>query len=172
MNILDVLNERSLDVVFGLISAGALAFCRYLWKQNKQLQQYEKENDSKKYREMILSEIEPILDELARTESELKNLDSNIDQSIINLKQAIEVKNSCLKNDLDNLQAKTTRNFDLIINSYKFRLIQLCKTHLKDGYISEDDFEQVTEMYKLYNGLGGNGQAQDYYARVLNLEIR
>jgi hypothetical protein len=59
----------------------------------------------------------------------------------------------------------------LIINSYKFRLIQLCKTHLRDGYITESDFEQITEMYKLYHGLGGNGQAQEYYEKVIKLEI-
>ena len=60
---------------------------------------------------------------------------------------------------------------DLIVDSYKFRLIQLCKTHLRDGYITQDAFEQITEMYKLYHGLGGNGQAQDYYERVMELEI-
>jgi hypothetical protein len=74
--------------------------------------------------------------------------------------------------DLSKIQEGNEKNFNLIINSYKFRLIQLCKTHLKDGYITEDDFEQITEMYKLYHGLGGNGQAQEYYDKVLKLEIR
>jgi hypothetical protein len=60
----------------------------------------------------------------------------------------------------------------LIINSYKFRLIQLCKSHLRDGYITESDFEQITEMYKLYTGLGGNGQAEEYYDKVLDLQIK
>ena len=27
-------------------------------------------------------------------------------------------------------------------------------------------------MYKLYHGLGGNGQAQEYYEKVLELEIK
>ena len=59
--------------------------------------------------------------------------------------------------DLKKIQQGNERNFELILNSYKFRLIQLCKTHIKDGYISSHDFEQITEMYKLYAGLGGNG---------------
>jgi hypothetical protein len=59
------------------------------------------------------------------------------------------------------------------VDSYKFRLIQLCKTHLRDGYITEHDFEQITEMYKLYDGLGGDqGQAQEYYEKVLELSIK
>jgi hypothetical protein len=73
--------------------------------------------------------------------------------------------------DLEKTHAETLKAFELIINSYKFRLIQLCKTHLRDGYISESDFEQITEMYKLYHGLGGNGQAQEYYEKVIKLEI-
>ena len=27
-------------------------------------------------------------------------------------------------------------------------------------------------MYKLYHGLGGNGQAQEYYDKVLELELK
>jgi len=27
-------------------------------------------------------------------------------------------------------------------------------------------------MYKLYHGLGGNGQAQEYYEKVLKLEMK
>ena len=73
--------------------------------------------------------------------------------------------------DLNRIQAKNDENFNLILNSYKFRLIQLCKVHLRDGYITEADFEQVSEMYKLYHGMGGNGQAQEYYDKVINLEI-
>jgi hypothetical protein len=43
---------------------------------------------------------------------------------------------------------------------------------LRDDYITESDFEQITEMYKLYHGLGGNGQAQEYYDKVLKLDVR
>jgi hypothetical protein len=74
--------------------------------------------------------------------------------------------------DLNKVQDENKKNFNLIINSYKFRLIQLCKTHLRDESITQDEFDQVSEMYKLYHGLGGNGQAQEYYEKVLELPIR
>ena len=74
--------------------------------------------------------------------------------------------------DLEKIQQKNEHNFALILNSYKFRLIQLCKSHLRDDFITESDFEQITEMYKLYHGLGGNGQAQEYYDKVLQLDIK
>lgn len=74
--------------------------------------------------------------------------------------------------DLEKIQDGNEKNFKLILNSYKFRLIQLCKTHLHDGFITSSDFEQLTEMYKLYAGMGGNGQAKEYYDKVMDLEVR
>ena len=88
------------------------------------------------------------------------------------MKLSAEHTHEHMYDDLKKIQQGNDRNFELILNSYKFRLIQLCKTHIKDGYISEHDFEQITEMYKLYTGLGGNGQAQEYYDKVIALEIK
>ena len=73
------------------------------------------------------------------------------------MRQEEESAHKLMYGDLAKIQEGNDKNFTLIVNSYKFRLIQLCKTHLKDGFITEDDFEQITEMYKLYHGLGGNG---------------
>jgi hypothetical protein len=33
-------------------------------------------------------------------------------------------------------------------------------------------YEQLTEFYKLYVGLGGNGQAKSFYERASQLPIR
>ena len=114
---------------------------------------------------MILDEIEPITAELLRIKSELNN-------NINTLRSEADHTHADMYKDLELVTKKNDKNLELIINSYKFRLIQLCKTHLRDGYITQDAFEQITEMYKLYHGLGGNGQAQDYYERVMELEIR
>jgi hypothetical protein len=32
------------EIFFGLLSAGALAFCKYLWGRNKKLEQMQKED--------------------------------------------------------------------------------------------------------------------------------
>jgi hypothetical protein len=32
-------------------------------------------------------------------------------------------------------------------------------------------YEQLTEFYKLYVGLGGNGQAKEFYDKVIKLPI-
>jgi hypothetical protein len=37
--------------------------------------------------------------------------------------------------------------------------------------MTQEEFDQITEFYKLYRALGGNGQAEEYYDRVIDLPI-
>lgn len=131
----------------------------------------QKEDQVRQQRQMILDEIEPIVKELTDIHNKIAMNNVNAQQELAQLKLTSEHTHENMYDDLKKIQAGNERNFTLILNSYKFRLIQLCKTHIKDGYITEHDFDQITEMYKLYTGLGGNGQAQDYYDKVIALEI-
>lgn len=169
---MEILTKYALEIFFGLVSAGALAFCKHLWSKNKKLEEMQKADQNRQYRQMILDEIEPIINEITRLKSEITKVDTDAKVALTQFKTETDVTKHHMYDDLNEIQAKNNENFKLIINSYKFRLIQLCKTHLRDGYISESDFEQITEMYKLYHGLGGNGQAQEYYDKVLELEIK
>ena len=161
---MEILTEYGLEIFFGLVSAGLLAYCKHLWAQKQELAKRREEDLTRLHRQMILDEIEPITAELVRIKSELNN-------NINTLRNEADQTHANMYKDLELVTKKNDKNLELIINSYKFRLIQLCKTHLRDGYITQDAFDQVTEMYKLYHGLGGNGQAQDYYERVMELEI-
>lgn len=169
---MEILTKYALEIFFGLVSAGALAFCKHLWSKNKKLEEMQKADQNRQYRQMILDEIEPIIDEITRLKGEITKVDTDARVAMSQFKTEADLTHQHMYEDLDKVQAENTKNFNLIINSYKFRLIQLCKTHLRDGYITEHDFEQITEMYKLYHGLGGNGQAQEYYDKVLELEIK
>lgn len=161
---MEILTEYGLEIFFGLVSAGLLAYCKNLWSQKKELEKHKEEDMTRLHRQMILDEIEPITAELVRIKNELQT-------NINTLRSEADNIHANMYKDLELVTKKNDKNLELIINSYKFRLIQLCKTHLRDGYITQDAFDQVTEMYKLYHGLGGNGQAQDYYERVMELEI-
>lgn len=81
-----ILSKYGLELLFGLISAGALAFCKYLWGKNKELEKLQKEDENRKYRQMIINEIEPILDELAKAEDDIKFLGTDVKSSIAALK--------------------------------------------------------------------------------------
>lgn len=163
--------ENLWEIFFGLVSAGLLAFCKHLWSKNKKLEEMQKADQNRQTREMILDEIEPIIAEISSLKKEIGRVETDLSKEMNQARADAELTHKHMYTDLEKIQEGNMKNFELIVNSYKYRLIQLCKTHLKDGYISEADFEQITEMYKLYHGLGGNGQAQEYYEKVLKLEI-
>ena len=137
------ITEHIVEILFGLISAGALAFCRYLYKQlmayKKMLQ--EKENN----------DIVGLIDE------KLKPIVEDIEE---------------LRTYIRKIEDKERQDLTLIIASYRFRLVQLCKIYIKQGYMTQDQYDQLTEFYKLYHSLGGNGQAKEYYEKTMELEIR
>lgn len=135
--------EHLVEIVFALISAGALAFCRYLYKQ---LKAYKQLLNDKKYEDLddrIDEKLKPILDDIEEIRAYIRKTEN-----------------------------KEKRDLDLIIASYRFRLVQLCKLYIKKGYMTQDEYDQLTEFFKLYSSLGGNGQAKEYYEKTVKLEIR
>ena len=161
--------EHTVEIFFSIISASAIGYAKYLYSRNKELQRMQREEQSRQYRQMIIDEIEPIIAELTRLKKEITDLEHETELKLQSAQHEADLEHKSMYDDLNKIQAKNDENFNLILNSYKFRLIQLCKVHLRDGYITETDFEQVSEMYKLYHGMGGNGQAQEYYDKVMSL---
>lgn len=137
------LGNHLVEILFGLIAAGALAFCKYL---HSQIKNYKKLLDEKKDERMetaIDERLEPIVTEI----EELRKYIRDVGQ--------VE-----------------KHHMDLIVSSYRFRLVQLCKEFIRQGYITQPQYDQLTEFYKLYEALGGNGQAKDYYDKAIMLEIK
>lgn len=161
---MEILTEYGIEIFFGLVSAGLLAYCKHLWSQKQELQKRKEEDMTRLHRQMILDEIEPLVEEIHRVKTSL-------DQKVNDLRHEADQTHTNMYKDLELVTKKNDKNLELIINSYKFRFIQLCKTHLRDGYITQDSFDQITEMFKLYSGLGGNGQAEEYYEKVIDLPL-
>lgn len=77
-----------------------------------------------------------------------------------------------LQSRVEKCEAKEQEDVKIILHSYKFRLIQLCQTYLRQQYLTQTQFDQLSEFYRVYHELGGNGQAQEYYEKVMKLAIR
>lgn len=140
---LTFVTEHLVEIFFGLVSAGALAFCKYLHGQLKNYKKLLEESKDTELEKTIDSRIEPIQKEI----EELR-------QYIIDTK---DIEKS---------------HMQLIISSYKFRLVQLCKEYIKQGFMTQEQYDQLSEFYRVYSGLGGNGQAKEYYELALELPIR
>lgn len=139
---LEFITTHLLEIVFGLISAGALAFCKYLYSKMKN------------YKKLI-------------EEKENNTLDSTIETHIEPIRQEIdELRKYVLEST-----STTNKDIDLILASYRFRLTQLCKAYIQRGFMTNTEYEQLVEFYKVYAGLGGNGQAKTYYERAVQLPV-
>ena len=135
--------KYGVEILLSLATAGALAFCKYLHRQLKNYQALLDEQESNATDTQIDQHLEPIINDI----EELRRYIISIDQ-------------------------EENRKMGLIISSYRYRLIALCKLYLRQGYMTESQYDQLTEFYKLYNGLGGNGQAKEYYEKAIELPIK
>lgn len=139
---LEFITTHLLEIIFGLISAGALAFCKYLYSKMKN------------YKKLI-------------EEKENSSLDNTIETHIEPIRQEIEE----LRKYVLESTSVANKNIDLILASYRFRLTQLCKAYIQRGFMTNTEYEQLVEFYKVYAGLGGNGQAKTYYERAVQLPV-
>lgn len=137
------ITEHIVEILFGLISAGALAFCRYLYKQLMAYKKMLQEKENNDIVELIDEKLKPIVEDIEELRTYIRKIED-----------------------------KEGQDLTLIIASYRFRLVQLCKIYIKQGYMTQDQYDQLTEFYKLYHSLGGNGQAKEYYEKTMELEIR
>lgn len=137
------LSEHIIEIVFGLISAGALAFCKYLYKQVQDYKNLLSDQEKHKIETIVDNRLEPILHEL-----------------------------ELLRKSIRDESANEQKHLELILASYRFRLMQLCKFYIRQGYMTQDQYDQLSEFYRIYHELGGNGQAQEYYDSAMKLEIK
>lgn len=144
---MELLAEWGMEILFGLISAGVIGYAKYKTRLLR------RELDNAK--------------ELAANQ-EKQHIENTIEVHLEPVYQELEELRKYIR-ETENIE-KTHMN--LIIASYRFRLVQLCKGFLAQGYITPVQMEQLSEFYKLYTGLGGNGQAKMYYEKAIALPLK
>lgn len=135
--------EHFIEIFFGLISAGLLAFCKHIYSQMKTYKKLVEDKDNEELVKLIEEHIAPIKDELNKLRIYV------LEEEKLN-----------------------KGNIELILASYKFRLVQLCQAYLKQGYMTSEQYEQLMEFYKVYSGMGGNGQGKEYFEKAIKLPIK
>lgn len=138
------LAEWGLELLLGLISAAVMGYAK--WKASKLKTQL------------------TVAEELIK-EKEKKELELSIETHLEPIYQELEDLRKYIRETKDIEKS----HMSLIVASYRFRLVQLCKGFLNQGYITVDQRTQLDEFYKLYTGLGGNGQAKLYYEQCIAL---
>lgn len=144
---------------------------RIAQQQKEDYERLLKEEQTRNNRKMILDEIDPLVVELNRIKLHIEADEKEFEQRIKDVKNRHDSDKGEFDGRIRDLAEKHEENLSMIRESYKFRFIQLCKSHLKDGYITDSEFEQIVAFYNLYHSLGGNGQAEDYYKKVKELQV-
>lgn len=146
-----LLAEWGTEILFGLISAAVMGWAKWHGDKLKK-EKIQAEENAKIIAEQKLDE----------------KIDGKIEVELEPILQELEdLRQYCRDNE--NLEKS---HMNLIVASYRFRLIQLCKGFLRQEYITEGQMEQLVEFYKLYKGLGGNGQAETYYDKAIALPLK
>ena len=146
-----LLAEWGTEILFGLISAAVMGYAKWHGDRLKK-EKLQAEENAKIVAEQQLD----------------KKIDSHIEVELEPIYQELEdLRKYCRDNE--NLEKS---HMNLIVASYRFRLIQLCKGFLNQGFITTAQIEQLAEFYKLYTGLGGNGQAKVYFNRAMQLPLK
>ena len=139
--------EWGVEVFFAVLTASVVGYAKWhgqkLRKEIEEAKKLAEDKEKEKIETMIETELEPIYQELEDLRKYIRETE-NIEKT----------------------------HMSLIIASYRFRLIQLCKGFLHQGYITEGQLEQLIEFYKLYKGLGGNGQAEAFYNKAVALPLK
>lgn len=135
--------EILVGVVGGLIVAAIVGGFGYLGKLLSKYQQAMADQERDSRRQQIHEEIQPLEKELGELRTQL----------------------------LEEIDTER-KHIEIIHGSYKFRLIYLCKTYCRQGYITTAQLKNLMEFFEVYTNLGGNGQAKDWYERAKMLPIQ
>lgn len=146
-----LLAEWGTEILFGLISAAVIGYAKFKNSKLMKAKEVAEQNAAALAEQKLDSKIE------GKIEVELEPI----------LQELEDLRQYCRDNE--NLEKS---HMNLIVASYRFRLIQLCKGFLRQEYITEAQMEQLMEFYKLYKGLGGNGQAETYYNKAIALPLK
>ena len=135
--------DIALKIITSLLTTAALGLCGYFWKKVRELKKLVDCKKAEEFDERIEEKLEPIVAEIEELRAYVRTTEETEHKHIA-----------------------------LIVSSYKYRLVQLCKLYIKQGFMTQDQYDQLSEFYKLYRALGGNGQAEEYWNRVQKLDIK
>ena len=138
------LTANFINLIFGLMSAGLVAFSRSLYKKMKG---YEK----------MLAEQHDV------------RVEATIDKKLEKVYEKIDE----LRCYIEEVEGKEESLHTQTIASWGFRISQLCSLYLEQGYMTKGQYIQLVEMYNMYSQIGGNGKIKEIFIKTTeSLEVK
>lgn len=147
-------------------------FIKYLWdklvEKGKDTNKKAEEYDKKVLREAV----EDIVKEMCLTFK--SGLEESINKFKVEAESEFKRYSEMYWKAVDNLN-EVEKNFnhlrDQDLAFYKYQLINSCKKYISQGYISQYQFDRLSELHKIYHDLGGNSQGDMYFKKATQLRI-
>ena len=161
--LLDFIWKLLFFVVTGVLGS----ICTFMGKQLKNYKSLLKEKDDEHIIKIVDDRLNTKLEPIIESIDALKNVDNRIDEHLGPIHAEIaelQKEIACALEDEEQLRIQ-------LVGSYRYRLIQLCKRYIRQGYILQEQYDQLSEFFRMYELLGGNGQAKEYYEKAINLEM-
>lgn len=165
-----LLLEWGTEIILSLV----IAFLTYYFKKSdakkdEQMVHYQKlltKEQDEKTKKAVEVQLEPIYKELEEIRKRVFALQDCHADDIKKINDAMDDREEAMRDESKANFKVLQDNIELIISSYKYRLVELCRGLQKQGFMYQYQYDHLSEFYTLYRKLGGNGQAQDYYERV------
>ena len=147
-------------------------FVKYLWDK---LVEKEKSTNKKaeEYDKQVLKEaVEDIVKEMCMTFK--GGLEESLNEFRIKAESEFARYSKMYWDAVENLH-KVEKDFNHLRNQdlafYKYQLINSCKKYISQGYITQYQFDRLSELHKIYHDLGGNSQGDMYFGKATQLKI-
>ena len=138
------LTANFINLIFGLISAGLVAFSRIIYKKMKT---YEK----------MLEDQHDV------------RVEATIDKKLEKVYEKIDE----LRCYIEEVGGKEETLHTQTIASWGYRISQLCSLYLEQGYMTKGQYIQLVEMYNMYSQIGGNGKIKEIFIKTTeSLEVK
>ena len=167
-----MMNLNTDAIVMSILAAFGGFFLKYLWDKLVAHQEEKSEKAEAYDKKMLREVVEEIVKESCmqfkggleesiaefrnHAESEFKRYSEMYWKAVGNLE---EVEKSF----------KHLREQDLAF--YKYQLINSCKKYISQGFITQYQFDRLSELHKIYHDLGGNSQGDMYFQKATALHI-
>lgn len=147
-------------------------FVKYIWDQLVKDVDRKKEKISKYDKEELKDNVTNIVQEVC--EGFRKDLENSLNDFKTESKSTFDYWQKKYWEAVDDLREvekefKVLREQDLLF--YKYQLINACKMYIAQGYMTQFQFDKLSELHKIYNSLGGNSQGDLYYNKAISLSI-
>lgn len=158
-------SENWAEILLAVVTCIATGLVKYFASQVKNYKKLLDNQEDQEVEKMIENKIAPLINLLNEHNAEyVKN------QQMI--RQQNEDIQEQFSQQFNRMYSEMSQCFEFIKDFYKYRLLDACQDILQQAYITPSQYEYLSEMYKVYHGLHGNGQAEEKYLKAVNLTIR